>query len=480
MSSTESSNLSPKIFASYAWSEERSAMVREVCERLKADHVDVLLDQWHLKEGDDDYHFMEKSVNDPTVTAVLLFCDKLYAKKANSRTAGVGAESQMISPEVYESFSNSRVIPLICERDEHGKEYRPHFVKSRFYIDFSSEELINANWEQLIRRIYGKPQFKEPPSGPVPSYILEPERQPRQSVGKFLHWQQTAAKNGALLSIAERDYLTALLADLKALYWQQRSEGKDAYELLPAELNSAKVMRDELLELFAVNAAQTSGHTGSGRIGSILDRLLALRSFDPAAGNRPAVGSEALNLFLYELFLYTITQLVASEDYHVAGNLLDRPYATGNHYYQGQNFPTFATFYTDSKILEDYNSRQQQHYRDYQSVVLSKRCSLELLSLDLLVQADVLLAVRAIVKNDEQWYPRMLYFRDRSPILPLFAQAQRKQGFENLAVLVGTRDSEELADGFARRIEDGQHPLSHWQHTATVSKVIDLDNITGK
>ena len=80
------------------------------------------------------------------------------------------------------------------------------------------------------------------------------DRQPRQSVGKFLHWKQTAAKNGPLLSIAERDYLTALVADLKALYWQQPSEGKDAYELLAEELNSAKVMRDELLELFAVNA----------------------------------------------------------------------------------------------------------------------------------------------------------------------------------------------------------------------------------
>ena len=93
MPSIESPNLNPKIFASYAWSDERSVMVREVCERLKADHVDVLLDQWHVKEGDDVYHFTEKSVNDPTVNAVLLFCDKLYTQKANSRTAGIGSKT---------------------------------------------------------------------------------------------------------------------------------------------------------------------------------------------------------------------------------------------------------------------------------------------------------------------------------------------------------------------------------------------------
>jgi TIR domain len=52
-------------------------MVREVCERLKGDGVSVLLDQWHLKEGDDVYYFMEQCVEDASVTAVLIFCDRL-------------------------------------------------------------------------------------------------------------------------------------------------------------------------------------------------------------------------------------------------------------------------------------------------------------------------------------------------------------------------------------------------------------------
>jgi TIR domain len=298
MPSGESLIPSPKIFASYAWSDERSTMVREVCERLMADGVNVLLDQWHLKEGDDVYNFMEQCVNDPTVTAVLLFCDKLYAQKANDRTGGAGAESQMISPEIYKNLSNSKFIPLICERDEAGKECRPHFVKSRFYIDFSSDELLNANWEQLIRRINGKPQFKEPPLGLVPSYILEPERQPRQSAGKFLYWKQTAAKNGPLLSIAERDYLAALIEDLKNLYLSP-TQIEEAHEQLLEKFNSAKMLRDELLDLFAVNAAQTSGRPGSGRIGPILDRLLDLRSFDYNIGGISAVRNDALDLFLF-------------------------------------------------------------------------------------------------------------------------------------------------------------------------------------
>ena len=45
----------------------------------------------------------------PTVTAVLLFCDKLYAQKANDRTEGRSAEAQMISPEIYDHLSNSEI-----------------------------------------------------------------------------------------------------------------------------------------------------------------------------------------------------------------------------------------------------------------------------------------------------------------------------------------------------------------------------------
>ena len=81
MASGESLIPSPKIFASYAWSDERSTMVREVCERLMADGVNVLLDQWHLKEGDDVYNFMEQCVNDPTVTRCCSFATNCTLKR---------------------------------------------------------------------------------------------------------------------------------------------------------------------------------------------------------------------------------------------------------------------------------------------------------------------------------------------------------------------------------------------------------------
>lgn len=46
----------PRIFLSYSWtSEEHVQWVLELAERLRADSVDAVLDQWDLKEGHDKF-----------------------------------------------------------------------------------------------------------------------------------------------------------------------------------------------------------------------------------------------------------------------------------------------------------------------------------------------------------------------------------------------------------------------------------------
>ena len=89
----------PKVFISYSWSSDR--LVLELAQRLISHGVDVVLDKWELKEGRDKYAFMERCVNDPDITKVLIICDRVYAQKANNRTGGVGDETVIISGEIY-------------------------------------------------------------------------------------------------------------------------------------------------------------------------------------------------------------------------------------------------------------------------------------------------------------------------------------------------------------------------------------------
>ncbi|ENX45025.1 MULTISPECIES: SEFIR domain-containing protein [Acinetobacter] len=61
----------PKLFISYSWSSsEHEEWVLELAENLIKDGIDIALDKWELREGDDPIIFMESMVNDPTITRI--------------------------------------------------------------------------------------------------------------------------------------------------------------------------------------------------------------------------------------------------------------------------------------------------------------------------------------------------------------------------------------------------------------------------
>lgn len=161
---------SKKVFISYSWSVQERVI--ELAERLIANGIDVVLDVYDLKEGQDKYAFMEQSVNDPSIDRVLIICDKTYTEKANSRSGGVGDETVIISPEIYGKVTQSKFIPVIFEANEEGKAYCPTYIQSRIYIDLSTDDdRYESEYEKLLRNIYEKPVYKKPALGKQPEWL---------------------------------------------------------------------------------------------------------------------------------------------------------------------------------------------------------------------------------------------------------------------------------------------------------------------
>src|SRR5260370_34859253 len=105
-------------FVSYSWtSEKHQQWVLELATRLRADGVNVILDVWDLRPGQDKHAFMEKTVLDEAIKKVLIICDKGYREKADGRKRGVGTETELISAEVYTRVEQEKFIPVIAERD---------------------------------------------------------------------------------------------------------------------------------------------------------------------------------------------------------------------------------------------------------------------------------------------------------------------------------------------------------------------------
>ena len=81
----------PQVFISYSWtSKEYQELIISIASRMRHDGVDIKLDVWDLKEGQDKYAYMEQCVTNPDIDKVLILSDRAYAEKADQRKGGVG------------------------------------------------------------------------------------------------------------------------------------------------------------------------------------------------------------------------------------------------------------------------------------------------------------------------------------------------------------------------------------------------------
>lgn len=169
----------PKVFISYAWtSEEYTENIVSLAERLVHDGVDVVLDKWDLKEGQDKYKFMEQSVQNSEIKKVLILCNSVYRERADNRTGGVGNETLIITPEIYSSSNQTKFIPVIFDKTD-NKSVIPAYLNSRIYIDLSNkndQRDYEKNYEKLVRNIWNKPEFEKPKLGAMPKWLDSNEK----------------------------------------------------------------------------------------------------------------------------------------------------------------------------------------------------------------------------------------------------------------------------------------------------------------
>lgn len=150
-------NVMKKIFISYSWGNvETKDFVKRLAEKLCNPKLEVILDIWDLKPGHDMYHFMERSVN--SSDKVLIICDKSYSKKANSRLGGVGTETRIISPDIYNKVEQEKFIPILLD----GFENVPVYLKGILGIDLSNRNLEKEKIDEILKIIFEISENKRP------------------------------------------------------------------------------------------------------------------------------------------------------------------------------------------------------------------------------------------------------------------------------------------------------------------------------
>lgn len=155
----------PKVFVSYSHdSEEHKAWVFKLSANLRRHGVDVVLDQWDARLGDDLPFFMEQELSSSNL--VLCICSDKYVEKSNTNKGGAGYEKKILSADLMRDGAQNYIIPII--RNNTTDKKLPTFLSGALYLDFEEDSCYYNSYRALLERIFDEDIKSKPALGKNP------------------------------------------------------------------------------------------------------------------------------------------------------------------------------------------------------------------------------------------------------------------------------------------------------------------------
>lgn len=465
--------MTPKAFISYSWSSPKhQGLIRSWAEQLANDGVDVILDQYDLKEGQDKYVFMERMVTDKSVSHVLVFSDKEYAEKADARKAGVGTESQIISKEVYEKIEQSKFIPIVCEFSADDEPYLPTFLKSRIWIDFSTLEAVNENWERLIRHLFGKPLHEKPKIGKPPAYLREDKASPSSpAITKYNLLRQAIIQDKKGVGLYRRDFLDACFEYADSLRVRESPQVDAPGEKVLEDCRKLVHVRNHIIDWVLLESEVAPSGEFSETLIDVLERLLDLKSRPPEVSSWIDAWFEAHSVFVYETFIYIIASLLKTNSFEDLHNIFTSHYLKPETESQSDNrFTDFGAFHGQSQTLNAVLAPEGKSLRSPAAELIKRQADREDIPFKAIFEAELLILLMAFLNPNAWWYPQTLFYAGYTREFQFFIRASQHKNFKKLATITGIDDAtalrESVKKGHERLRADQWHNFgfSFWEY----------------
>jgi hypothetical protein len=438
-----------KVFISYSWTTpEHENWVYELASRLTDDGIEVRLDKWDLRPGQDKYAFMESMVTDESINRVLIICDSGYKEKADSRSGGVGTETQILTPEIYNKVNQEKFIPIIAERGEKFDSYMPTFLKSRIGIDMSTDENYESGYEQLLRLIAERPLYRRPAKGKLPSFLFEDEK------SHFKTRNIVKQLKGILITKPERvnylipDFIDEFENSLDQFQIDYKDIKEPFDEQIYDNINDMIALRDDYIEFLSA-ICRANINFDIGVVITLFEDLYPYTEFQ-GSGTYNELQFDHYKFFITELFLYTVIILIDNNLYKELNILLSTKYFVRSKYERDCEF-TFNRFRFYISSLESY--RKTRLRLDRVSVtadLLVQRSTVNNKSYkDKLSDADLLLYYLSTFKSNgnefENWFPTT-YIYNRYRKIDILKRLASERHFSKVKALFNVNTKEELKE----------------------------------
>lgn len=160
-----------RVFISYSWdTEDHQKWVLALADRLRADGIEVILDQTHLTLGGRSPEFMERSVRDSRF--VLVICTETYKRKFDNREGGAGYEGHIITGEIINEVGKNKFIPVLRSGD--WKTSMPTALSGVYGVNLRTDSL--DEYKKLVKHLHGVGGTR--PVGLAPEWLVSSEPPP--------------------------------------------------------------------------------------------------------------------------------------------------------------------------------------------------------------------------------------------------------------------------------------------------------------
>ena len=448
----------PKVFISYSWN--KSEFVLALAERLVSHGVDVVLDKWELKDGQDKYVFMEQCVNNPDISKVLIISDKQYTEKANHRKGGVGDETAIISTELYGRVNQEKFIPIATEYDEDGHAYMPTYIKSRIYIDLSNEDVYEENYEKLLRDIYNKPLYRKPKIGQMPTW-LEDESSNYFKIEDLIR-QLKGAKTEKKQKAISTQFIDEYIETLKDFYVEGLAEPSVVFSKFEEMLKPRNIFLDYVKAL-----SETELDSGEILIDAFerMHNLLTNKSTFTKAASYNEVELDMYKIHIWELFICVTAFMIHESDYKSLGNILRATYFLKNDRYSNrEDTDNYTEFRHHSRVIEELykpTTDDKNKYTLLGDYICNKREYKPIYTKKNIAEADLFLYqvfkaldIKPQLWSSHYWFPTLYVYVDILNGSSIWSKLRSKRFCEKMFPLFGVETIDDLKDRISKCVHD--------------------------
>lgn len=466
----------PKVFISYSWSSpSHERWVLDLAENLMASGIEVKLDKWDLRPGGDAVAFMESMVTDKTIDKVLIISDKSYSEKADERRGGVGTETQIISKKVYEQVNQERFIAVIAEKDEEGKAYTPTFYHSRLYIDLSNPEAYSEGFEELIRCIYGQPQYKKPELGKKPDF-LNKEININLGTAPLARRAISSIKEGkSIAGAALEEYLTTFAENLERIRIEPSNEVLFDEQVV-ASVTEFSTCRNELIQVITNAARYLDQEETADYLHKFLESILIYQEAPESISNWRETDFDNYKFIIHEIFLYAITVCLKYSKLNIVTQLLDRSYYVTSRR-AAAYLSSYECFYKDVGSLNQRNQRLQLNRISVSADLTNDLNNTSGISFSSLMQTDFLLFIRCEIHSGHWWPKTLVYLGHYPGAFEIFTRSASARYFENLKQILKVNGKVELEQFVVDAAQRGSHYYGFSRWGFDWKRLMNLDEL---